>query len=33
MSRPITPKKPEKPFSDGYRYDDDTEGEVTAWGV
>ena len=33
MSRPITPKKPEKPFNDGYRYDDDIEGEGTAWGV
>ena len=33
MSRPITPKKPEKPFNDGYKYDDETEGEVTAWGV
>ncbi len=25
--------KPEKPFNDGYRYEDDNEGDISAWGV
>ncbi len=28
MARPVKSVKPDKPFNDGYRYDDDTEGEA-----
>lgn len=33
MARPVKTVKPEKPFNDGYRYEDDTEGDISAWGV
>lgn len=33
MARPVKSVKPNKPFNDGYKYDDEIEGEVTAWGV
>lgn len=33
MSRPIQPVKVEKPFNDGYRYEDEEGDEPTAWGV
>ena len=33
MSRPIQPVKAEKPFNDGYRYEDEEGDEPTAWGV
>lgn len=33
MSRPIQPTKEEKPFNDGYRYEDAEGDEPTAWGV
>lgn len=33
MSRPIQPVKVEKPFNDGYRYEDTEGDEPTAWGV
>ena len=32
-ARPVKSVKPEKPFNDGYRYVDDSEGETSAWGV
>lgn len=33
MARPIKSVKPEKPFNDGYKYVDDSEGDISAWGV
>lgn len=33
MARPVKSVKPEKPFNDGYKYVDDSEGDISAWGV
>ena len=33
MARPVKSVKPDKPFNDGYKYVDDSEGDISAWGV
>ena len=33
MARPVKSVKPNKEFNDGYRYVDDSEGDISAWGV
>lgn len=33
MARPVKSTKPDKPFNDGYKYEDDTKGDISAWGV
>lgn len=33
MARPVKSVKPNKEFNDGYRYVDDAEGDISAWGV